>query len=198
MLVTRIVGVALVISGLSATWPGPVSTAVGAQSTQDITFDQAGFRDEADVALAWWAFERFDQAGLDLPPLSLSFHDDRAACGGNFGYYHSGDPARIDICGFNRDRFLVTPKKTLLHELAHAWGYQTLDSEIRNRFLDLRGLHTWQDDSVSWQEHGTEHAAEVIAWGLMDEELFLTSISGTEPHQLAEAFVLLTGREPLR
>jgi hypothetical protein len=186
------------MSGLSALWLGPVTTAVGAQSTRDITFDQAGFRNEADVALARWAFDRFDQAGLELPPLSLSFHDDRAACEGNFGYYRSGAPASVDLCGFNWDRFLITPKKTLLHELAHAWAYQALDSETRNRFLDLRGLDTWQDNSVSWKEHGTEHAAEVIAWGLMDEELFLTSISGTESPQLAEAFVLLTGREPLR
>ena len=198
MLVTRILGVGLLMSGLSALWLEAVTTTGEAQSTWDITFDQEGFRDEADVGLAQWAFDRFDQAGLELPPLSLSFHDDRAACDGHFGYYRSGAPARIDICGFNWDRFLVTPKKTLLHELAHAWAHQTLDSETRSRFLDLRGLHTWQDDSVSWEKQGTEHAAEVIAWGLMDEELFLTSISGTESFQLADAFVLLTGRHPLR
>jgi hypothetical protein len=198
MLVTRILGVGLLMSGLSAVWLGPVTTAGEAPSTRDITFDQADFRDEADVALARWAFERFEQAGLELPVLSLSFHDDRAACEGNFGYYHSGAPATVDICGFNWDRFLVTPKKTLLHELGHAWIYQTTDSVTRNRFLELRGLDTWQGNSVSWEEQGTEHAAEVIAWGLMDEELFLTSIGGTKAPQLAEAFALLTGREPLR
>ena len=150
------------------------------------------------MALARWAFDRFDQSGLELPPLSLAFHDERTGCEGHVGYYRPGPPASIDICGFNWDRFLVTPKKTILHELAHAWGHQTLDSETRNLFLDSRGLDTWQDASVPWEEQGIEHAAEVIAWGLMDEDLHLASIGETDSVQLAEAFELLTGREPLK
>jgi hypothetical protein len=51
---------------------------------------------------------------------------------------------------------------------------------------------------VPWEERGFEHAAEVLAWGLMDEDLFLTSIGETDIRQLAEAFELLTGRTPLR
>jgi hypothetical protein len=198
MSVTRILGVGLLLSGISAGWLlTPDTSEVAAFSEQEIALDQAGFRDEADVALAQWALDRFDQAGLELPPLSLSFHDDRTECEGHVGYYRPGTPASIDICGFNWDRFLVTPKKTILHELAHAWTHQTLDGATRNRFLDARGLDTWQDDSMLWEEQGNEHAAEVIAWGLIDEDLLLTSIGEADSVQLAEAFELLTGREPL-
>ena len=198
MSVTRILGVGLLLSGIMAGWPAPTTSEVAALSGQEAAFDQTGFRDEADAALARWAFERFDQAGLELPPVSLSFHDDRAACEGYVGYFRPGAPASIDICGFNWNRFLVTPKKTILHELAHVWAHQTLDSETRKRFLDLRGLDTWQDNSVAWEEQGIEHAAEVIAWGLIDEDLLLTSIGETDALQLAEAFELLTGVASLR
>ena len=198
MSVTRMLGVGLLLSGLSALWLGPITDADGAQSTQDTKLGQAGFRDESDVALARWAFDRFDRAGLELPEVSIAFHDDRVACDGHVGYYHSGEPASIDICGFNWDRFLVTPKKTILHELAHAWAQLSLDSETRSRFLDLRGLDIWQDKSVPWEEQGNEHAAEILAWGLMDEDLLLTSIGETGTLELAEAFELLTGKTPLR
>jgi hypothetical protein len=199
MSVTRILGVVLLLSGISAGWLlAPDTNEVAAFSGQESALDQSGFRDEADVALARWAFDRFDQAGLELPPLSLSFHDDRTECEGHLGYFRPGTPPSIDICGFNWNRFLVTPKKTILHELAHAWSHQTLDSETRNQFLDARGLDTWQDDSVTWEEQGIEHAAEVIAWGLIDEDLLLTTIGETDSVQLAAAFELLTGKEPLR
>ena len=199
MSVTRILGVGLFLFGISAGWLlAPDTSEVTALSGREDAFDQAGFRDEADVALARWAFDRFDQAGLELPPLSLSFHDDRSECEGHVGYFYPGTPASIDICGFNWDRFLITPKKTILHELAHAWGHQTLDDETRNRFLDIRGLDTWQGNSVAWEEQGIEHAAEVIAWGLIDEDLLLTSIGEADSVQLAEAFELLTGREPMK
>jgi len=198
MSVTRILVLGFWLSGLSAGWLAPVTSEVAAPSEQEMAFDQSGFRDQADVALAQWAFDRFDQAGLELPSVSLSFHNDREACEGHVGYFRPGDPSRIDICGFNWDRFLVTPKKTVLHELAHAWADQTLDSETRRRFLDLRGLDIWQDNLAPWEERGFEHAAEIIAWGLMDEDLVLASIGEADTRQLAEAFELLTGKEPLR
>ena len=196
MLVTRIVGVGLLLSAFTVLWPTPDVTGKAMEPTPDVISDTSLFRTESDLALARWAVDRFDRADLQLPPVSIAFHDDKAACDGHFGYFRPSHS--IDICGFNWNRFLVTPKKTLLHELAHAWTHETLDSETRDRFLDLRGLDTWQDNSVPWEERGVEHAAEVMAWGLMDEELFLTSIGEAGTPQLAEAFELLTGRKPLR
>jgi hypothetical protein len=155
-----------------------------------------GFRTRSDAALAAWALARFDQAGLVLPPLVISFHDDRHGCGGNFGLYRAGDRPRVDICGFNWDRFVVTAKKTMLHELAHAWTQHALTEMARERFLDLRGLSTWGDDQFPWEEQGSEQAAEIIAWALMDEDLQLTRFRDADPVALSQAYGQLTGSLP--
>jgi len=188
----------MLLSGIIGLWPTPDVVGEAVQPTPDVIANSSVFRTESDLVLARWAVDRFDRAALQLPPVSIAFHDDKAACDGHFGYFRSSYPAQIDICGFNSDRFLVTPKKTMLHELAHAWSHLNLDDQSRVRFLELRDLDTWQDNCGPWKEQGIEHAAEVIAWGLLDEGPFLTSIGSTAPLKLAEAFELLTGREPLR
>ena len=154
-----------------------------------------GFRTRPDAALTEWALARFDQAGLALPPLVISFHDDREVCGGNFGLYRAGTPAQVDICGFNWDRFVVGAKKTLLHELAHAWTQHELTEEAREQFLGLRGLDTWGDDEFPWEEQGSEQAAEIIAWALIDQDLQL-AIRDAGPPALTRAYELLTGSLP--
>jgi hypothetical protein len=153
-------------------------------------------RAEADTELADWALGRFEQAGLKLPPLSIAFHDEKEACSGHYGFYRPSTPARIDICGFNRNRFLVTPKRTMLHELAHAWLDENLDDETRHRFLELRSLDAWNETSGPWESRGFEHAAEIITWGLIDEELSLAKIGDGTPRDLAAAYELLTSRRP--
>jgi len=155
-----------------------------------------GFRSRSDAALVEWALTRFDRAGLVLPPLVISFHDDRTGCDGNFGLYRSGAPAQVDICGFNWHRFVVTAKKTLLHELAHAWTGHALTETARDEFVDLRGLDTWGDDEFPWEEQGSEQAAEIIAWGLMDDDLDLTRLKDASPPALSEAYRYLTGSLP--
>jgi hypothetical protein len=164
-----------------------------ATSADDVAASpDAIFRDEADVSLAQWALYRFDQAGLVLPAVLMAFHDEETSCHGHNGYFHPGSPHRIDICGFNWDRFLVTPRKVILHELAHVWVHENLDQDARQQFLDLRGLEVWQDSHAQWAEQGQEHAAEIMAWGLMDEEISMTSIGETDKSQLAEVFEFLT------
>ena len=174
--------------------------------TKDLAFDarplsamaehEFGFRSRSDAALAEWALTRFDRAGLVLPPLVISFHDDRPGCGGNFGLYRSGAPAQVDICGFNWDRFVVTAKMTMLHELAHAWIGHALTETAREGFLDLRGLRNWGDDEFPWEEQGSEQAAEIIAWALMDADLDLTRFRDANPAALSEAYRHLTGSLP--
>lgn len=182
-------------------FPAPLN-----RTTKDLSFEarplsamadhEFGFRSKADAALTEWALGRFDRAGLVLPPLVISFHDDRPGCGGNFGLYRSGASAQVDICGFNWDRFVVTAKKTMLHELAHAWIQPALTESAQERFLDLRGLSTWGDDEFPWEEQGSEQAAEIIAWALMDEDLQLTRFRNVDPVSLSEAYAQLTGSLP--
>ena len=111
------------------------------------------------------------------------------------GLYSSGDIPRVDICGFNWDRFLITPKKTLLHELGHAWAGLTLTGDMREAFVQFRGLNTWGDDRFPWAEQGSEQAAEIIAWALLDEELVMAHIHNTDPQRLAQAYELLTATQ---
>jgi hypothetical protein len=155
------------------------------------------FRAQADVALTEWALGRFEEAGLTLPDLTLNFHDEKSRCRGHQGYFEPGSPHRIDICGFNWNRFLVTPRKVMLHELAHAWVHDNLDPRARDEFLELRGLDSWSSSHAIWAEQGMEHAAEIMAWGLMDEEISMTSVGGADPQNLGAAFRLLTGSGPL-
>jgi len=153
------------------------------------------FRTNADAVLTEWALERFERARLHLPPLEVTFHDDLESCGGNFGLYRAGAPDRVDICGFNWDRFVVTAKRTLLHELGHAWTQYNLTDDAREQFLALRDLDTWGDDGFPWKEQGSEQAAEIIAWALIDQELQL-AISDADPENLSHAYAQLTGSLP--
>ena len=78
--------------------------------------------------------------------------------------------------------------------------------------LEQRGLDTWAG-GTEWDERGAEHAAEIITWAAMDENISVrwleTNIDGTttdswklfkvpnsNPDQLAAAFELLTGDVP--
>jgi hypothetical protein len=172
----------------------------GASRTKDVAAaDSASaheFRTKADASLTEWALARFEQAGLELPPVSIAFHDDKEPCHGNLGFYRSGSPALIDICGFNWDRFVPAAKHTLLHELGHAWTQHTLTGEDRQGFLTLRHLATWGDDRFEWSEQGSEQAAEIIAWALIDQDVQL-AIGNASPDALAQAYMQLTGSLPL-
>ena len=154
------------------------------------------FRTRQDADLTSWALRQFERAGLVLPPLVLRFHDERQDCGGNFGLYRAGVPAQVEICGFNWDRFVVTAKKTLLHELGHAWSQYNLTDDAREQFLVLRDLDTWGDDEFPWNEQGSEQFAEIIAWALIDEELHL-GIGADDPDVLGQAYAQLTGSLPV-
>jgi hypothetical protein len=143
-----------------------------------------------------WGLDRFRDAGLPLPAMVITVHDDDAPCDGNSGLYLPNDPVEVHIC---------TPgpvdsrpaRLTTLHELAHAWAESQLSPAERAAFLELRGLDVWYDERVPRHERGMEHAAEVVSWGLMDEMVPIIRIYNAEPAQLADAFNLLVHRPPL-
>ncbi len=192
MSVTRILVPGLVMTVVAVL--GPLAGGGGSSSSNwdAVVSSDSDFRDDSDITLTEWALGRFDRAGLSVPPISIGFHDEKAVCHGQNGYFRSGETHRVDICGFNWDRFLVTPRKVILHELAHAWVHENLSEMARQEFLDLRGLEVWRDEEAPWGEQGMEHAAEIVAWGLMDEEISMTSIGETDQSSLAHAYQLLT------
>ena len=143
-----------------------------------------------------WGLDRFRIAGFELPPMSISVHDNDAPCEGNSGLYRTNEPGEVHLCSTSPAD--STPAKLIiLHELAHAWAETQLSKDQKEAFLQLRALDTWVDRRVPPHEWGAEHAAEVVSWGLMDENVPIIRIYNAEPAELMVAFESLTGREPL-
>ena len=143
-----------------------------------------------------WGLDRFRTAGFELPPMSISVHDNDAPCEGKSGLSRTNDPVEIHLCSPS-PADSITAKLITLHELAHAWAETQLTSDQQTDFLQLRALDTWVDQRVPPHEWGAEHAAEVVSWGLMDEIVEIVRIYNAEPAELLVAFESLTGRQPL-
>jgi hypothetical protein len=146
-----------------------------------------------EVALVEWAAGRFQAAGLELPDLTVEFHDDLAGCKGAYGLYRVAGSI-IKIC--NRGGMEIEPRHTILHELAHAWKFENLTEEETTAFTHRRGLKTWNAHEQWWQM-GREQAAEIMAWGLVDEPLEIYWLQLEPCDDLAADFEALTGRQPL-
>jgi hypothetical protein len=99
----------------------------------------------------------------------------------------------VDLCGIHTNEL---SRRTVLHEMAHAWVDAHVSAGLEERFLRLRQLETWNDHDAGWEERGSEHAAEIIEWALAGQGggTELPSIPDNDPQQLAEAYRLLTGR----
>jgi hypothetical protein len=159
---------------------------------------------EPQRELVEWATGRFEHAGLDLPQVEYVFHDDLMPCGGRVGLYHASQRL-LEMCRLDRP--------TVLHELAHAWANAHLDDATRRAFMATRGLDVWHGGDVPWEQRATEHAAEIIAWALLDRNRLvrwvepaadgsdvvtwrLLSLPGGDVDALVAGYRLLTGLEP--
>lgn len=133
-----------------------------------------------------WALGRLDRLGGEMPPIDIHMHTSKDECDGNSGYYVPREQT-IHVCG---DRTI------LLHELGHAWEDANVDDATRSMLLELRGLDAWSHDD--WDRNGSEHAAEIIAWGLVENDSWRPStIPNNTYDELEAVFELLTGRRPL-
>lgn len=144
-----------------------------------------------------WAQARFLASGLVPPRARLEFHDNTSMCRLRRGLYNPNTHT-VEICNLNRE--------TLIHELAHAWVHENLTETDRAEFARQRGLEVWSDHSVPWAERATEHAAEIIAWGIEEESRLVTwvapdgsrtlrllTIPNSTPAELAVSYQALTG-----
>jgi hypothetical protein len=143
-----------------------------------------------------WGLQRFRDAGLRLPPMAISVHDNDAPCDGYSGLYLPNDPVEVHLCT-SAPVDSRPARLTTLHELAHAWAEFQMSTDERSAFLELRGLDAWYDGRLPRHERGNEHAAEVVSWGLMDEMIPIIRIYNAEPADLSIAFDLLVARAPL-
>lgn len=147
--------------------------------------------------LARWAVGLFEKAELDLPPMRFVHHGGSTEpCRDRAGTHRVVDGVSvIDICTTDLNR----PTQVLvLHETAHAWTAHALTDERRARFQELRGWTHWRDyDAAPWHENGTEQAAEILVWGLIDEPLRMARIYQTSCDELDAAYRALTGAQAL-
>ncbi len=161
------------------------------EATEDTVRTETTIHAETDEQreMVDWALSRFDKAGLELPVLNIYAFDDRSGCGGNFGYFsidHVGN-FEIHICGIDF---------TILHELGHAWAAYNLSAEDKEEFLtDYAHADEWRTEN--WLLSGSEHCANVIAWGLMEDRVNQTRTRPYDHRSMLEAFDWLAGGEPL-
>jgi hypothetical protein len=161
----------------------------GIEAPHPVTVDA---HDPAQVEMVDWALGRFAEAGFDLPPLAIRFPGrDLALCDGSQGrVYPDRDPIEIRLCW--NDEFI------LLHELAHVWEVLNVPADKHVPFMQMRdGVLSWASRDVAWVERGREHAASVIAWGLLEEPHPVPGMYPNDPDSLVAAFQHLTDRDPL-
>ena len=146
------------------------------------------------IDLAAWALDRYARAGLDLPEVEIHVHEGLAVCGGSFGLHTPGNAgSRIDICTDPQ----VDPHWIILHELGHAWAATNLSDSQREDVVEMRGLEAWNDPGARWNQRGTEHAAEILAWGVAETSRLPGRIADHDLGSVTEAFQVLTGTEPI-
>jgi hypothetical protein len=187
--------------------PGPrdeVVTGTIQTAQQDITV-----RNGTDrlTGLARWGLDRFEAAGLPEPRIATVTFEPSRSCGDLSGRVVQENGSRhLFLCLHDHelcpvDEACAVPglnsRLGALHELGHAWLLDQADQATRSSLLEASGLTTWSNLSVPWQERGSEYAAEVLAWGLLDERIPMVRIGNPECSELTEAFEILTGTTPL-
>jgi hypothetical protein len=176
----RWIGRAALVAGLMvglAGWRAGTGVAIegGSPAQRAMTLESAG---------------RFREAGLGEPTVRIRFHDDREACDGRTGRSYEGT---VDLCGIHTNEL---SRRTVLHEMAHAWIDAHVTAGLEERFLRLRRLERWNDHGDEWEQRGSEHAAEIVEWALAGQGTGteLPSIPDNDRPLLAEGYELLTGR----
>jgi hypothetical protein len=191
LLAVSLFGAAFPTTEEAATTSGAGRNEAVADTDRIITVDAD---EERGHQLVEWAVDRYHQAGLTVPGADVYFLRGLDACRGYVGLHtvQSGRH-RIDVC----DPGQRSRERIILHEFAHAWVGENLTSDDREAFLGLRGLEMWHDPDTDWSQRGTEHAAEIMFWGLSDECRTPGRIGTDDPATLAASFEFLTGTEPL-
>ncbi len=141
-------------------------------------------------ALVDWALDRYEAAALPIPAITITFHPDSDGCDGYLGYYDP-TPRTLDMCNWGQ-HYKITPRDTLLHELAHAWSFEHMTVEDRAEFTEHRGLDHWRHDGI-WWHMGQEQAAEIIAWGVGGDEFVSVYLDDADCTELAAAYTVMTG-----
>ena len=178
-----------VLLGLALMSIGPAASSIPRGPHLDVIGATAD-----ELAMIEWATDRFEQTGLELPDLRIEFPGDPDGCFGFAGTYNH-DLRRILMC--NRGEFRTEPHQTLLHELVHAWAFTRLSEERIDAWVGLRQLESWNSRDLPWWQRGEEQAAEIVSWGLLDDDTRLLWLLLEDCDQLRDDFATITGADPL-
>ena len=141
------------------------------------------------------AYQLFEGAGLVAPDAVIRFHRTTPACNGYYQSHADASPT-VEVCytSENPQGLDIQRLRVLSHELAHAYVEPRLDRPTRVALLDLLGLERWTGDE--WQELGSEHAAEVLVWGMLDGQYRLHDrLEALDRSTLDTVYGLLTGAD---
>jgi len=179
-----------------------VSIADPGETPSAVPVVETGWRpiSDADQEIIDWATNLFETAGLKMPSVEIALFDGHEPCGGSEGRFveSTTGSGTILVCA-THDKPEVQDlwrRRTLVHELAHAWSFDALTEDDRRTFLKLRGLQSWLDPEDPWHLRGAEQAAEIVLWGLVDFEIVLVKLPDRSCDELTRAFLLLTGQLP--
>ncbi|HSO03255.1 MAG TPA: hypothetical protein VLQ92_02150, partial [Candidatus Limnocylindrales bacterium] len=153
-----------------------------------------------------WGLQRYSAAELDVPAVrAVTFVDRKApACSGINGLAAGSE---VSLCFGTADAcsddgctgWRAWAKATLLHELAHVWISENVAQDVRDQFLSVSGLPTWESVDSLWGDRGVELAAEAMAGSLMDEPVTL-NIEFDRRYscaELARLYAILAGAPPV-
>ena len=152
--------------------------------------------------------KRFAEADMAEPRLdSVTFEPSRKCDGLSGRVLESGGSRDLFLCIYESEvchggesctRAALSVRVAVLHELGHAWLLDHVGIETQTRLLDSTGRETWNGTEVSWARRGVEYAAEIVAWGLLEDANTMVRIGNPGCEELFASFRLLTGADPLR
>lgn len=159
--------------------------------------------------LLMWGLGRYQSAGLPEPRMdTVTFQPSRRCEGRSGRVLDDGNRRELFVCMYESDvctrleRPCDSPatavRVAFLHELGHAWMIDNLTDEMEQHLLEISGRDVWDDHDVPWVDRGVEYAADVLAWGLLEEPLAMVRIGAPPCIELAAAYGALTGEAPPR
>jgi hypothetical protein len=120
-----------------------------------------------------WAVERFVGAGIGAPDVDeVVFLSYRTKCSSYQGFTVDDDGWDIVSLCFETNDACTDPactawqlndELTLLHEFAHVWLAEHVDTAGQERFMAHEGIARWNDSADPWDMRGQERAANAIA-----------------------------------
>lgn len=188
----------LVLFTLSTAWPGADPTENPATAFVPVELAPYQAPSETKQGLVDDVVDRFAANGLAIqtPPL-VSFHVSLDACAGNLAYWRNEDGIdHVRICWTHEDPAVeaIVQTQALTHEFGHAWVYENTDRATRAAFVEATNSASWADRADDWNVRGTERAADLIVWAILDPGALFVDFSGEPCSTWVDAFELLTGQ----